>query len=513
MRVAGRPALATCTGLLATGVALAIALPSPDGSKSAPQVRGGRAKVAAAAAWAAPNQNLAGTRDAPGVAMNARAVGTLHRIWRFVLPEPQTYSGVIASTPLVLAGTVYVQTLNSNVYALSARTGRLEWARRFNQVSGGPNGLSAGYGRLYGVTNTAVFALSRSTGRVLWWRRLTIGPAVLDIAPAVADGLVIVGTSAQQPGTKGSLMALDAQSGRMLWRRGIISGSWAHPKLASGGGVWWTPTVDGSGGLWVGTANPLPWGGTPSLPNGGAYRGAARYTDSLLELGVRTGDLRWADQVTPHDERDYDFTLPPLLSRSGGRDLVIGAGKSGRVIAWNRVTRTRVWTAVVGRHLHDTGPLPAKPVTVCPGLLGGVLTPMAIAHSRVFVPVVDLCMLGSDVGYEPLGAVDPARGRGGLIALDAATGRRLWSRTLSSPDFGCATAAGDAVFTSTYTGRVYAFEQRTGRTLWTTQEPAGINGCPAVAGNLLVVPAGAEPSTMRTPNPVIDAYETAPDSD
>jgi outer membrane protein assembly factor BamB len=79
---------------------------------------------------------------------------------------------------------------------------------------------------------------------------------------------------------------------------------------------------------------------------------------------------------------------------------------------------------------------------------------------------------------------------------------------LPAPDFGCATAAGEAVFTSTYTGRVYALDQRTGRTLWTAQEPAGINGCPAVAGNLLVVPAGAEPSTMRTPNPVIDAYET-----
>jgi outer membrane protein assembly factor BamB len=213
--------------------------------------------------------------------------------------------------------------------------------------------------------------------------------------------------------------------------------------------------------------------------------------------------------VTPHDVRDYDFTLPPLLSRIGGRDLVIGAGKAGRVIAWNRTTRSRVWTAVVGRHLHDTGTLPSKPVTVCPGLFGGVLTPMAIAHSRVFVPVVNLCMQGSAVGYEPLGAIDPARrGRGELTALDAATGRRLWSRTLSSPDFGCATAAGDAVFTCTYTGHVYAFEQRTGRTLWTTQEPAGINACPAIAGDLLVVPAGAEPSTMSTPTPVIDAYET-----
>jgi alcohol dehydrogenase (cytochrome c) len=166
---------------------------------------------------------------------------------------------------------------------------------------------------------------------------------------------------------------------------------------------------------------------------------------------------------------------------------------------------------MVGRHLHDTGPLPPTLVTVCPGLLGGVLTPMAVADNRVFVPVVNLCMRGSAVGYEPLALADPARqGDGELVALNAATGRPLWSRKLPSPDFGCATAAGSAVFTSAYTGRVYAFDQHTGRTLWTTQEPAGVNGCVAVAGGLLVVPAGAEPSTMRTPTPVIDGYETNP---
>jgi glucose dehydrogenase len=499
MRGAGRPALATCIGLLAGGVALATVILHTGVAQPAVRHRGGPPELAAADAWPAPNENLAGTRDAPGAAMSTAAVKTLHRVWRFVLPEQPTYSGLVASTPLVLGATVYVQTLNSNVYALSSRTGHLEWTRRFDRTSGGPNGLAAGYGRLYGVTNTAVFALDRRTGRVLWSRQVTTGSTPLDVAPAVADGLVIAGTSAQQRGTKGSLMALDAWSGRVVWRRVNIRGAWAHPKLASGGGVWWTPTVDATGGLWVGTANPLPWGGTRSLPNGGAYRGPARYTDSLLALSASSGDLRWYDQVTPHDVRDYDFTLPPLLSRIGGRDLVIGAGKAGRVIAWNRTTRSRVWTAVVGRHLHDTGTLPSKPVTVCPGLFGGVLTPMAIAHSRVFVPVVNLCMQGSAVGYEPLGAIDPARrGRGELTALDAATGRRLWSRTLSSPDFGCATAAGDAVFTSTYTGH----------TLWTTQEPAGINACPAIAGDLLVVPAGAEPSTMSTPTPVIDAYET-----
>lgn len=461
----------------------------------------------AATSWTAPNFDLAGTRNARGTAMRATAVPRLRRIWRFVLPEDPTFSGVISATPLVLDGTVYLETLSSNVYALDARTGHLRWSRRFRSESGGPNGLASRDGRLYGATRTRIFALDRRSGRVLWSRRVTRRGETIDMAPAVAGGRLFVGTSAQLPGSRGSLMALDVLTGRRVWTRSTVRDPWAHPKLAAGGGVWWTPTVDREGGLWAGTANPLPWGGTPALPNGGAYRGTDLYTDSLLALTASSGRLRWYDQVTPHDVRDYDLGLPPILAHVGARDLVVGGGKGGRVIAWNRRTRTRAWTAVVGRHLHDEGPLPTTPVTVCPGLLGGVLTPMALAHDRVFVPIVNLCMQGSAHGYESFGAVDYARrGRGEMTALSATTGRLLWSRRFPSPVFGCATAAGDVVFTSTYGGRVYALDQRTGATLWSAQEPAGSNSCPAVAGGLLVVPAGAEPSTMSTPTPVVDGY-------
>ena len=127
------------------------------------------------------------------------------------------------------------------------------------------------------------------------------------------------------------------------------------------------------------------------------------------------------------------------------------------------------------------------------------------ASRRSGIPAPTLVDLVGDSRPEIVAALP-----GGRVYAVSPTGRRLWSRKLSSPDFGCATAAGEAVFTTTYTGHVYAFAQDTGRTLWTTQEPAGINGCPAVAGNLLVVPAGAEPSTMSTPTPVIDGYETGP---
>ena len=100
--------------------------------------------------------------------------------------------------------------------------------------------------------------------------------------------------------------------------------------------MWWTPTTDGAGGLYVGVGNPLPWNGTRAQPNGAAYRGRALYTDSLLSLDLATGRVRWFDQVAPHDIRDHDFTLPPIIVSTRARELIVGGGKGGQVIAWDR---------------------------------------------------------------------------------------------------------------------------------------------------------------------------------
>jgi alcohol dehydrogenase (cytochrome c) len=206
--------------------------------------------------------------------------------------------------------------------------------------------------------------------------------------------------------------------------------------------------------------------------------------------------------VTPHDVRDYDFQATPILATRDGNDVVFGAGKAGRVIAWNRVTRRRLWNVAVGLHANDVGLLPDHRVTVCPGLLGGVETPMAYAEGRVFVPVVDLCGWGSALSRQELTSVDPTRGKGRLVALDADTGRTLWQHRLPSPDLGCATVSNDVVFTSTFDGNVYAFAVQDGTLLWQARQRAGVNACPAVVGDTLLVgsgvrrPGGPEPELV-----------------
>ena len=454
-------------------------------------VLSGSAAGTGSATWTLPAGNLAGTRAATGSALSADNVSSLRVSWRFApAGTPERY-GSFASTPLIDGGTVYIEDLGSNVFALDRETGRVRWARRFAAINDGPNGLALGAGRVYGATDSDAFALSASTGRVLWRRHLTsASQQFVDVAPVFWKGLVFLGTVGFAPLGRGVIYALDARTGAVRWRFVTVEHPWPHPLEAGGGGLWYPVSIDAAGRLYAGIANPDPWGGSPKLPNGAAFPGPVPYTDSLVVLNARTGRLLWYDQVTPHDVRDYDFEATPILATIDGAPLVFGAGKAGRVIAWNRRTRRRVWSTPVGLHRNDRGPLPRGRVTVCPGLFGGVETPMAYADGRLFVPDVDLCGWGSAVASQNVNSIDPARGRGRLVALDAATGRTLWDRRLPSPDFGCAAVSNDVVFTSTYAGTLYALATATGRILWSAKLPAGINGCPAVAGDMLIVGAG-----------------------
>jgi outer membrane protein assembly factor BamB len=456
------------------------------------------APAATAGDWAQPNGDLQGTRAAASP-IGARTVANLRVRWRFPLTGGSTF-GSFASTAVVVGRTVYAQDLSSTVNAIDARTGRLRWAFRVHAPNDGPNGVAVAGARLFGATDTSVFALDRRTGRELWARRLVNRfEQFVDIAPLAARGLVFTSTIGFAPGGRGALYALDQRTGRIRWRFETIRDPWRFPS-AGGGGAWYAPSLAPDGRLYVGISNPGPWGGSPVRPNGGMYPGPVPYTDAVVALTARNGSLLWSDQVTKHDVRDYDFEASPIVV---GR-AVFGAGKAGRVVAWDRVSGRRLWTRAVGTHLHDLGPLPRRATTVCPGLWGGVLTPMAYAHGRLFVPVVERCMQERSV--DPVHPANLFEGDGILAALSAKTGRQLWTRRLGSPATGCATVAGDVVFAPTLDGRVLALAAADGRTLWQTRTRAGINGCPSVAGGMLIVGAGAPTADGRRGVPELIAY-------
>ncbi|HEY8303938.1 MAG TPA: PQQ-binding-like beta-propeller repeat protein, partial [Solirubrobacteraceae bacterium] len=210
--------------------------------------------------------------------------------------------------------------------------------------------------------------------------------------------------------------------------------------------------------------------------------------------------------LTPHDLYDHDLQDPPILTTVKGKPAVIAAGKSGIVIALNRETGKLIWKRPVGTHNgHDNDNLYAMrheysklklPETIFPGLLGGVIAPMATNASTVFVPVVNLPVSYSSQTSQQEGGA----GTGGeLVALDLETGAVKWKHEFAAPAFGAATAVNDVVFTTSSDGTLYAFDATNGGVLLETKLPAGSNTGVAVAGNTVLVPAGLAQSESQTP--------------
>ena len=456
--------------------------------------------------WVWPNGDSASTRSSAGSAITAASVGRLRVAWRFRVHGQGGGFGLLSSTPLMRDGVAYVQDTASSVYAIDLRSGRRLWVQRKREPNDGPNGLALVGDRIYAASDTSVFALDATDGHQIW-SRLLVSPTeqFVNIAPVVDHGRVYASTVGLPPGGRGAIYALDAATGKQRWRFDTIEKPWRN-RRAGGGGAWQPLSVDGGGRVYAGIANPAPWGGSRRFRNGGWYRGRVLYSDSLVVLDGGSGRLLWYDQVLSHDVRDHDFQLSPVLATVHGRDLVIGGGKGGQIVAWDRATHERVWRQSVGTHRNDVGPLPVSPVQVCPGLFGGALTPMAYAEGRVFVPVVELCTRESAVTTASVLQRPPEEGTGVIAGLDAATGRPLWTRTLPSAPFGCATVASDVVFAPTYDGWIYALSARTGAILWKDRAEAGINGCPSVAGDTLLVPAGAPHRDFAAPVPQLIAY-------
>ncbi len=82
---------------------------------------------------------------------------------------------------------------------------------------------------------------------------------------------------------------------------------------------------------------------------------------------------------------------------------------------------------------------------------------------------------------------------GEVVALDADTGRRVWTQDLGAPASGAPTVSGGRVYVVGRDGTAWALEAANGRVAWTVQgtpaESGVIGGAsPAVSGNRIVLP-------------------------
>lgn len=448
-----------------------------------------------------PGVDLANTRQVESP-INASNVATLEEAWSLPLKGQSTY-GSMAATPIISKGVIYSQDLASNVEAIALDSGEVQWTKKYEDPSHGPNGLVVADGLVFGATASEAFALDQETGKEVWAVPLAArSTESIDMAPGYHDGKMFISTvpvtvnETYGAGAVGVFYALDGKTGKKLWHFDTVPKNlWGNPKVNSGGGLWYPPSFDEEGFMYFGTGNPAPFPGSATDPWGKSRPGPNLYTNSMVKLDAKTGKMQWHYQLTPHDLYDWDFQDSPILVSSKGRELAIGAGKSGIVVAVDAKTGKPVWKQPVGIHNgHDNDPLYAmrgeydriKTGEAFPGQLGGVIAPLATDGKNLFVPIVNHSMTvvsGSEI-TESSGA------SGEMVALDAATGKFVWKKQLPQPAYGAPTVVNDLVFATTFDGVVYALDLNSGGEVWQASLPAGTNVGVMASGEYLIAGAG-----------------------
>jgi outer membrane protein assembly factor BamB len=457
-----------------------------------------------------PGVDVTNTREAKGT-IDSSNVSELAVAWTLPLTAESSF-GAHSSAPVIANGVIYSQDLESNVQAISLESGEVLWTKKYEEADEGPNGVVVAGGSVFGATPKAAFALDQKTGDEIWSTPLVTNPGeAIDMAPGYHDGLVYVSTvpltatESYPGGGVGVLTALDAKTGKKAWHFNTVPNSlWGDTEVNSGGGLWQPPSFDAKGNMYFGTGNPAPYPGTAQKPWGSSRPGANLYTDSMVKMDAKTGKLLWHYQQTPHDVYDWDFQDPPILLKAGGKELAIGTGKVGIVVAIDTATGKPVWKRPVGTHNgHDSDNLLAmrgetskiKSGEVFPGTLGGVIAPMATDGSTLFVPVVNhsLTVTGGSSLSESGGLT------GEVVAIEAATGAVKWKRKFASAAFGAPTVVNDLVFVPTFEGNVYALEASTGNEVWVETLPASINTSVSISGDTMIAPAGLASAEGQTP--------------
>jgi outer membrane protein assembly factor BamB len=462
-----------------------------------------------------PGVDAANSREAKG-SIDSSNVGELSEAWSMPLTAESSF-GAHSSSPVIVNGVIYSQDLESNVQAIALDSGEVLWTKTYGELSQGPNGVVVADGHVFGATADAAFALDQETGKEVWSTPLVAKPSGegIDMAPGYSDGLVYASTvplTAEElypGGGAGTLWALDAKSGKKKWNfETVPKDLWGDPKVNSGGGLWQPPSFDAKGNIYFGTGNPAPFPGTSEEPWGSSRPGPNLYTDSMVKLNAKTGKMDWYYQQTPHDIYDWDFQDPPLLLKAGGKELAIGAGKSGIVVALDAKTGKPVWKRPVGTHNgHDEDGLLAmqgetskiKNGTLYPGILGGVIAPMATDGTNIFVPVVN--QPGSISATEGLGE-GGGESTGELVAIDVGSGAIQWEQKFPTPAYGAPTVVNDLVFATSFDGNIHAFETASGNEAWTAALPAGINTSVSISGDTVIAPAGIAAAEGQKPKMV-----------
>src|SRR6516164_9252594 len=255
--------------------------------------------------------------------INKDTVRRLVPVWNYSFDDNRGEE----TQPLVYKGVLYVTTNNATM-AVDAKTGKQLWKTKVEYPPETPRVACCGVvnrgaaiydGMIFRTTLDAnVVALDAQTGKELWRKNAIDFKSgyAMTVAPLVADGVVITGISGGEFGIRGFLDGWDPKTGEHLWRTYTIPGPGDPGNETWPGDTW----KHGGGPTWVtGSFDPelhtVYWGtGNASSFNAALRLGDNLYTSSILALDPKTGKIKWHYQFSPNDPFDYDSVAEMVLA-------------------------------------------------------------------------------------------------------------------------------------------------------------------------------------------------------
>lgn len=496
--------------------------------------------------WATNGGNLTNERYSTLDQVATWNVANLRPAWMTHLGSGTGSKYSQETTPIEQNGVLYITSGNDDIFAYNAVTGARIWAHHSNLFQkitticcGWDNrGVALGQGLVFsGQVDGSVVAVSQATGKLVWSNHLVNWQDGYGFtaAPVYYNGVIYIGTTGGEYGTRGRIYALDAATGKQSWLFYTIPGphdiggnTWpakGDAYLHGGAPIWVNVAIDPQLGLlYFSTGNA-----GPDL-HGSVRPGDNLFASSIVALHMN-GKLAWYFQAVHHDIWDFDLPSPTvlfdvklhgqmrkgiaeigktgwvyILDRTNGKPLIGIHEKAVPQYPPQRTAATQpypVGDAVMpqcGEHVQGFlrsacifDPITNLDTVFAPLFEGGVVqSPMA------FSPQTHYFYIGASIwpfdgvnnsakllpftkgkfyfGTSPLNTLLGAHRSGTFTAIDATTNKIAWQIKTKMPlgeGSGALTTAGGLVFNGQPDGWFKAYDARTGKVLWQWQTGYG----------------------------------------
>jgi PQQ-dependent dehydrogenase (methanol/ethanol family) len=499
--------------------------------------------------WAMQAGDFANKRYSTLTQINSKNVRDLQVAWTFSTGVLRGHEG----GPLVIGDTMYLHSPFPNkVFAINLADQSIKWKYEPKQDAAVipvmccdtvNRGVAIAEGKVFlQQADTNLVALDAKTGKEIWKVKNgdpKIGETNTN-TPHIFKDKVITGISGGEFGVRGHLTAYDINTGKQVWKAYSVGPdqdmlvdpkttmTWTDGKMApigadssikswkgdqwkiGGGTTWGWYSYDPALNLiYYGTGNPSTW-------NPSQRPGDNKWSMTIFARDVDTGKAKWAYQMTPHDEWDFDGVNENILADIKVKGKAVKAlvhfDRNGFAYTLNRETGELLvaekydpkvnWAThvdmktgrpqVVAKYSTAQNGADVNSKGICPAALGTKdQQPSSFSPKTglFYVPTNHVCMdyepfkvdyvagqpyVGATLSMFP--AMDSHGGMGNFIAYDAGTGKIVWSKPEKfSVWSGALSTAGDVVFYGTLEGYIKAVDN-TGKELWKFKTPSGIIG-------------------------------------